>query len=54
MSDRAEPFGNTPADENPTAFGAFEFNLRSPGQYADKGTNAHYNYFRATIAGVWV
>jgi RHS repeat-associated protein len=33
-------------DENPSALGAFEFPLRFPGQYADKETNLHYNYFR--------
>jgi len=26
--------------------GAFTFNLRFPGQYFDKETNLHYNYFR--------
>ncbi len=44
--DQAEPFGASPPDENPSALGAFEFNLRFPGQYADKETNLHYNYFR--------
>jgi RHS repeat-associated protein len=33
-------------DENPSSLGMFEFPLRFPGQYADKGTNLFYNYFR--------
>lgn len=33
-------------DENPSSLGALEFNLRFPGQYADKETNLYYNYFR--------
>jgi RHS repeat-associated protein len=33
-------------DENPSALGVFEFALRFPGQYFDKETNLHYNYFR--------
>ena len=33
-------------DENPSSLGSFEFNLRFPGQYADKETNLFYNYFR--------
>ncbi|MGE0875508.1 MAG: RHS repeat-associated core domain-containing protein [Burkholderiales bacterium] len=44
--DQAEPFGANPPDENPAALGAFEFNLRFPGQYADKETGLHQNYFR--------
>ncbi|MGE0875506.1 MAG: RHS repeat-associated core domain-containing protein [Burkholderiales bacterium] len=44
--DQQEPFGNSPPDEDPGALGAFEFNLRFPGQYFDKETNLHYNYFR--------
>jgi RHS repeat-associated protein len=45
-NDNAEPFGNSPVDENPSGLGAFEFPLRFPGQYADKESNLHYNYFR--------
>lgn len=41
-----EPFGLNPADENPAGLGAFEFPLRFPGQYFDKETNLHFNYFR--------
>lgn len=44
--DQAEPFGNDPADENPSGLGAFDLPLRLPGQYADKETNLHYNYYR--------
>jgi uncharacterized protein RhaS with RHS repeats len=31
----AEPFGTTAPDTNPSALGAFAFNLRMPGQYFD-------------------
>jgi RHS repeat-associated protein len=34
------------SDENPSSLGAFEFALRLPGQYFDRETNLHYNYFR--------
>lgn len=44
--DQQEPFGVNVPDENPFGLGAFEFPLRFPGQYADKETNLHYNYFR--------
>lgn len=44
--DQAEPFGNNPPDENPSGLGAFEFPLRFPGQYFDRETNLHYNYYR--------
>jgi len=44
--DNSEPFGSNPPDENPSGLGAFEFPLRFPGQYADKETGQHYNYFR--------
>ena len=44
--DQQEPFGNNPADENPSGLGAFDLPLRLPGQYFDKETNLHYNYFR--------
>ncbi len=33
-------------DENPSGLGAFDLPLRLPGQYYDKETNLHYNYFR--------
>jgi RHS repeat-associated protein len=44
--DNQEPFGNNPPEENPGGLGNFEFNLRFPGQYADKETGLFYNYFR--------
>ena len=50
--DQQEPFGVNAPDENPSSLGAFEFPLRFAGQYADKETNLHYNYFRDYDAGV--
>ena len=44
--DQEEPFGSNPADENPSELGVFDLPLRLPGQYLDKETNLHYNYFR--------
>jgi len=44
--DHAEPFGSNPPNENPSGLGNFTCNLRLPGQYFDKETNLHYNYFR--------
>jgi RHS repeat-associated protein len=44
--DQGEPFGNNPADENPSGLGAFDLPLRLPGQRYDKETGLHYNYFR--------
>jgi len=44
--DQAEPFGVNTPDENPSGLGAFDLPLRLPGQYNDKETNLHYNYFR--------
>lgn len=42
-----DPFGNNPANEDPRNTGtSFTCNLRFPGQYFDKETNLHYNYFR--------
>jgi RHS repeat-associated protein len=41
-----EPFGNNVPEENPSGLGAFELPLRFAGQYFDKETNLHYNYFR--------
>lgn len=44
--DNSDPFGGNPPDENPSGLGTFTCNLRLPGQYFDKETNTHYNYFR--------
>jgi RHS repeat-associated protein len=44
--DQQEPFGNNPADENPSGLGVFDLPLRQPGQYYDKETSLHYNAFR--------
>jgi RHS repeat-associated protein len=44
--DQQEPFGVSVADENPSGLGTFQFPLRFAGQYLDKETNLHYNYFR--------
>jgi RHS repeat-associated protein len=46
MWEQTEPFGVNVPDENPSSLGTFEFALRFPGQYADKESNLHYNYFR--------
>ena len=44
--DSTEPFGASFADEDPSGLGAFVYNLRFPGQYYDRETGLHYNYFR--------
>ena len=44
--DQAEPFGDSPADENPGGAGTFDLPLRLPGQYYDAESGLHYNYFR--------
>jgi RHS repeat-associated protein len=41
-----DPFGANVPNENPSGAGTFTCNLRLPGQYFDKETNLHYNYFR--------
>jgi RHS repeat-associated protein len=42
----SDGFGAAPPNENPGAAGAFEFNPRFAGQYFDRESNLHYNYFR--------
>ena len=42
----SDAFGSTAANENPSALGTFNYNLRFPGQYYDKESTFHYNYFR--------
>jgi RHS repeat-associated protein len=44
--DQSDPFGGNVANENPSGLGTFTYNLRFPGQYFDKETTLHYNYFR--------
>ncbi len=45
--DQTDPFGNNTANEDPDGNSiTFEFPLRFPGQYLDKETNTHYNYYR--------
>jgi RHS repeat-associated protein len=45
--DQAEPFGDTPPNEDPDGDNVqFQYNPRFPGQYYDKETNLSYNYFR--------
>jgi RHS repeat-associated protein len=43
----SDPFGADAANEDPDGDGTkFTYNLRFPGQYYDKETGLHYNYFR--------
>jgi len=42
----SDPFGQLPPEDNPSGLGAFELNLRLPGQVFDVKSNLHYNYFR--------
>jgi RHS repeat-associated protein len=42
----SDPFGNASPNEQPTGQAPFVLNQRFPGQYYDKETNLHYNYFR--------
>ena len=45
--DDVDPFGNNVVNDDPNNSGShFTFNQRLPGQYFDKETNTHYNYFR--------
>ena len=44
--DNADPFGANAPNENPSALGAFTYNLRFPGQYYDQETGTHYNHHR--------
>ena len=40
---QTEAFGSTPANENPSGLGNFEFNLRLPGHLYDPETGLHHN-----------
>jgi RHS repeat-associated protein len=42
----ADPFGLTQPNEAPGGGASFAFNMRFPGQYFDRETALHYNYFR--------
>ena len=42
----SDAFGTTAANENPSALGVFNYNLRFPGQYYDKESAFNYNYYR--------
>ena len=42
----SDGFGSTAANENPSALGVFNYNPRFPGQYYDKESALHYNYWR--------
>ncbi|MFZ3017853.1 MAG: RHS repeat-associated core domain-containing protein [Gallionella sp.] len=44
--DNMDPFGNNVPNENPSGLGTFKFDLRFPGQVADKETNTFYNMYR--------
>ena len=44
--DQQEPFGNNPADENPSGLGAFDLPLRLPGQAYDKEAGLYQNGYR--------
>jgi RHS repeat-associated protein len=44
--DQEEPFGLNVANENPSGLGNFDLPIRLPGQYLDKETNLHYNFYR--------
>jgi RHS repeat-associated protein len=47
-----EPFGDSTPNSNPNGAGAFTFNPRFPGQYADDETGTSYNYFRDFTASL--
>lgn len=42
----SEAFGANPPNDNPQGLGAFNFNLRFPGQLYDPATQLSYNYYR--------
>ncbi len=51
--DQQEPFGDTPADENPSGLGVFEFPLGLGGwHYRDKETTTWHNWYRTYVAAL--
>lgn len=42
----SDPFGMVQPQESPSGGAAFGYNARYPGQYYDRETSLHYNYFR--------
>jgi len=44
--DQQEPFGDSPANENPGGAGSFDLPLRLPGQYFEAESGLNYNYYR--------
>lgn len=44
--EQAEPFGDSPADENPSGLDVFDLPLRLPGQVNDKESGLAQNWFR--------
>ncbi|CAN7591582.1 polymorphic toxin type 44 domain-containing protein [Pseudoduganella sp. LjRoot289] len=42
----SDPFGMLPPNETPVSSTRFTFNPRFPGQYFEKETNLHHNYYR--------
>jgi RHS repeat-associated protein len=50
--DNLDPFGANLPNENPSGLGNFTCNLRLPGQYFDRETKLHYNYFRDYDPGI--
>ncbi len=51
--DQVEPFGINVPDEDPDGNSViFHMPFRFPGQYLDKETNLHYNYFRDYDPGI--
>ena len=48
----SDAFGTTPPNQNPSGLGAFEYNLRFPGQQYDAVVGLHYNYLREYDPGV--
>lgn len=44
--DNSDPFGNNVPDQNPSGLGTFEYNQRFAGQYFDRETGLHYNFYR--------